>query len=829
MSDIQSTLTDEVPTDAQNQSIAEELAEEQEQISISKFFETNKQMLGFDSKSRAIITTVKEAVDNALDAAEAAEILPEIHINIEEVGSNYQVTITDNGPGIPKSNLPNVFASLLFGSRFNSRTQSRGQQGIGISSAVMYAQTTTGKAAKITSKTGDGKADYYELKIDTDENEPNLETHKKIDWDHPHGTRIVLEMEGNMRNRKKLHRYIRNTAVVNPHATITLKEPKETVKFERITTEIPEPPEEIKPHPHGIDMGILQEMLESTESYSLTGFLKEDFTRVGSKTAKNIIGEFYDFYFGRDYQLSTKFLEKESLKESIYDAISRKSADAKEMLATNISEDIVTQEGVSYTLLTQFVETCSDDVEDEFDERIGETVREKIKNSLWETLLSVQLQSVHTQVEEATSVRKDEDAVKLFAQELSQTEPFTANTDGLRFTKNNLLDAIETVANTVEDEKSVTFGETAQENIFTQIWEQTDRVDVEVPKVSTVLKNTEMTAALLAGMNSASVSAPPKKCLSPIGEELMEAGLKKGYDGAEFYAAATRSGDVANGSPFITEAGLAYGGNIEAEGEINLERFGNKVPLVFKPGGCIITTTIENINWRNYNLSQPGGSGLPDGPVILLVHVASTNIPFNSESKDAIASVPEISHEVEQAVRMVARKMESHINKQDSLKKRKQKKDSIGKIIPPMTQKFAKALNKPQIDSTQTIGKIMNNVSVFSTIDDSTGTLYIENNTDAKQTVSLNLSSPKSPYKLSGDYAKQKTDDDSFEYSWEISVNPSEKKEIEITSKAVTEMTVSISGLEEERFTYNTGVDGLDISELQVIPVSYDESSSTDA
>src|SRR3989344_8040200 len=134
---------------------ADELAKKQKDISVAEFFERNRHLLGFDNKRKALLTVVKEAVDNSLDACEEAKILPEINVQIVEMGNDrFRITIEDNGPGIIKKQIPNIFAKLLYGSKFHTMKQARGQQGIGISAAVLYAQLTTGRPAKIWSKTG---------------------------------------------------------------------------------------------------------------------------------------------------------------------------------------------------------------------------------------------------------------------------------------------------------------------------------------------------------------------------------------------------------------------------------------------------------------------------------------------------------------------------------------------------------------------------------------------------------------------------------------------------------------------------------------------------
>ena len=238
--------------------IAEELAESQRAISIAEFFEKNRHMLGFDSGARGLVTAVKEGVDNSLDACEEAGILPDIYVEIQERRDYYRVVIEDNGPGITRAQIPKIFGKLLYGSRFHIREQNRGQQGIGISAAVLYSQLTSGKPAKVTSRTqGSDEAKYFELIVDTDKNEPEISHEETQAWERPHGTRIELEMEANMRARQQLHDYIKHTAVVNPHARIELREPDGQFKYERATDQLPAETEEIRPHPHGVELGTL--------------------------------------------------------------------------------------------------------------------------------------------------------------------------------------------------------------------------------------------------------------------------------------------------------------------------------------------------------------------------------------------------------------------------------------------------------------------------------------------------------------------------------------------------------------------------------------------
>jgi len=272
--------------------IAEELAKKQREISVSEFFERNKQILGYDSATKALLTVVKEAVDNAADAAEEAEILPDIVVEVNKVDKDeFLVVVEDNGPGIVKREVPNVFGRLLYGSRFHSRRQARGAQGLGISGAVMYGQITTGKPSKIRSKTSDMDVAYeIELIIDTKKNRPDVVSEDFVVWEKSHGTRVEIPLRGRyVGGKQSVSEYLKACAIVNPHARITFKAPDgEVAVYERVTEEIPPKTKEIPPHPHGIELGTLMQMMKETNSYKLSAFLEEEFTRVSSRVAKEI-------------------------------------------------------------------------------------------------------------------------------------------------------------------------------------------------------------------------------------------------------------------------------------------------------------------------------------------------------------------------------------------------------------------------------------------------------------------------------------------------------------------------------------------------------------
>jgi DNA topoisomerase-6 subunit B len=271
---------------------AESLGRRQREISVSEFFRKNRHLLGFDNPAKALLTAIKEAVDNSLDACEEAGILPALEIAIEEQAEDrFKVSITDNGPGIVRAQIPKIFGKLLYGSKFHAMRQSRGQQGIGISAAGMYAQLTTGQPLRVTSRTGNRKAaHYFEIQIDTARNEPKVLVDREVEWDRDHGTRVELNLTGTYKKgRRSVDDYIVQTALANPHASVSYRPPKgEGYNRDRVTEELPREPLAIKPHPHGVELGALIAMLRNTRGRTLKTALQTDFSRVSDKVGEEI-------------------------------------------------------------------------------------------------------------------------------------------------------------------------------------------------------------------------------------------------------------------------------------------------------------------------------------------------------------------------------------------------------------------------------------------------------------------------------------------------------------------------------------------------------------
>ncbi|WP_456395832.1 DNA topoisomerase VI subunit B [Thermococcus sp.] len=272
---------------------SKELFKEFKIQSVSEFFRRNAAMLGYTGKIRSLTTVVHEAVTNSLDACEEAGILPYVRVEIEELGKeHYKIIVEDNGPGIPEKFITHVFGKMLAGTKAHRNIQSRGQQGIGISGAVMFAQITSGKATRVITSTGGDIIEAW-VKIDVEKNEGKIvRKQKKPNPTGWRGTRVELEVKGvrYVRSKQGVFWYLKLTAIANPHAHIELIEPDgKLITFPRSSDEVPKPPVEMKPHPRGVLTDDVYRMAKKTRKNSVKRFLISEFSRISDRKIDELV------------------------------------------------------------------------------------------------------------------------------------------------------------------------------------------------------------------------------------------------------------------------------------------------------------------------------------------------------------------------------------------------------------------------------------------------------------------------------------------------------------------------------------------------------------
>lgn len=268
--------------------------------STAEYFAKNLQQVGFSSPLKAVLTTLKEAVDNSLDACEAAKILPDLLVEVTKVGAGstkntdlIRIVVEDNGPGIDGDDLAKVYGEYLASSKFGRGQCSRGQQGIGISAATTWAQMTNARGVQVISKTKNmRKAVSAQVDVDIKSNTGTLRNKETIEWDRPHGTRVEFVLDGRIQLNGDggLVTYIEGTVLVNPHMTITYKlVENDYVTIARVSTDSPELPEATLPHPHTFKLGEFITHATLFGKVSLSKFLKTGFSRISDQSIKDFV------------------------------------------------------------------------------------------------------------------------------------------------------------------------------------------------------------------------------------------------------------------------------------------------------------------------------------------------------------------------------------------------------------------------------------------------------------------------------------------------------------------------------------------------------------
>ncbi|MGB7156931.1 MAG: DNA topoisomerase VI subunit B [Tepidisphaeraceae bacterium] len=586
------------PGGGKRRETAETMAAKQKDISVSEFFAKNRHLLGFDNPRKALLTTVKEAVDNSLDACEEAGILPNVTIVIEDLQpdrpanakqSRYRVTVVDNGPGIVRKQVENVFGRLLFGSKFHRLKMSRGQQGIGISAAGMYGLITTGKPMVIHTRPGAKKdAHHIELAMNTKTNRAEV-TVDDVTRDFPpvrlksikagtrdpgflnpedymSGTSVSIELEGRyQKGRGSVDEFLELTAIANPHARITFVPPSRVAA-------------------------------DDQEDLPL-GNAEKDATHA--------------------------------------DALTQEAAHAG--LAASAASDVQTPAGVDPTITTI--------------EKDGVIFFPRGTDQL---------------PPETHEIKPHPKGIELGILIQMMRDFEAGNKRG-----GTLFNFLQEEFSRVSPGKASEFCKACGTHSRTKV------SDLEPPQVE----------KLFGAFQESRLPAPPTDCLAPIGVRQMLAGMLKGVK-AEFYAASSREPDVYRGRPFQIEAGIAFGGELPVQDSARVIRFANRVPLLFQQSACSSFKAITETGWRNYNMSQPRGS-VPQGPLVIMIHMASVWVPFTSESKEAIADYDEIRKEMKLALMECGRKLGTYLRKRQKMQREAARRDVFERYI----GEISKAIN----------------------------------------------------------------------------------------------------------------------------------------
>jgi DNA topoisomerase-6 subunit B len=269
-----------------------------EQISPADFFYRNRDIAGFTNPARAIFSSVRELVENSLDASDQSRVPSNIYVRLSHDGEEsseeaevYRLRVEDNGSGIPARHIPSAFGQVLFGSKYKLK-QARGTFGLGGTMAILYGQITTHKPVNIASSTGTSRIYRYKMIIDIQRNRPIILDRKiQVNKDRWRGTMVEFHLEGDFsRAMPKILEYLKQTAVVTPYANLTFVDPKGRLyKFNRSTSKMPRSPKETLPHPHGVDVETVRRLIQITKCRNMIDFMKTHFHRIGERISQKFL------------------------------------------------------------------------------------------------------------------------------------------------------------------------------------------------------------------------------------------------------------------------------------------------------------------------------------------------------------------------------------------------------------------------------------------------------------------------------------------------------------------------------------------------------------
>ena len=259
--------------------------------STAEYFAKNLQQVGFSSPTKAVLTTLKEAIDNALDACEEAGIAPSLQVEVKRLGKGgarntdlVEVVVEDNGPGLDQQDLAKVFGEYLASSKFGRGRASRGQQGIGISAATTWAQLTHAAGVHVLSKTKKmRKALEAQVNVDIKGNKGLLKNKKMVEWKKPSGTKVAFRIDGRVQLNGDggLLTYLEGTTLLNPHLELRYRLlENEEVYIPRVSQEVPKVPQATLPHPHTMKLGEFITHGGIYRNVTFKKFLKTAFSRV---------------------------------------------------------------------------------------------------------------------------------------------------------------------------------------------------------------------------------------------------------------------------------------------------------------------------------------------------------------------------------------------------------------------------------------------------------------------------------------------------------------------------------------------------------------------
>ncbi len=575
------------------------------QISPSEFFYRNRDLAGFSNPTRSLYTSVREFVENALDACDQKKILPDIHLSIKAVDNekpdpkHYVLTVKDNGPGIDAEHIPLAFGTVLYGSKFGLK-QARGMFGLGATMAILYGQITTNKPVTVKSCSDGKTSDEFVMLLDIQKNKPVI-LKKTTKEGSKTGLSVSIVLEGDYSKAgSKIRDYVYQTSLITPYASIVFEDPSgEKFQYHRIVKDMPQPPTVIKPHPHGIDVETIRRMITDTHyqiptiDNKMIDKVKKELSLKKNLTPKEILERAQKRWSGISKPVRT-----------VISVMSFLNIDFEGLKKIRIDDIDIANKTITYW---DFGESQSH---------------------------AIELDSESPYYKQIASTVQGDTLLSFLTKRFQRVGPGTA-------------------------EK---FCEFAKFKPDKRIGSMTNE---ELVKLADALQKFE------------EFLAPDPSCLAPLGEEPLSKGIMKFFN-PEFAAVWQRNASAYSGFPFVVEMGVAYGGDIPANG-LKVYRFANRIPLLYDEGSDVVLKIVNETDWSRYKIKG-------DPPLVIISHICSTRIPYKTVGKENVADRPELERELKNALQYLARKLAVHMSRQGAADMAKKRANLYSKYVPLIAQ-----------------------------------------------------------------------------------------------------------------------------------------------
>ncbi|GAB4304957.1 MAG: hypothetical protein Kow0069_00070 [Promethearchaeota archaeon] len=662
-----------------------------------------------------------------------------LRASMERGGQMYCFEIFDNGTGMIPEDLTK-FGKYLASSKSQKLKQTRGSQGFGSPSAFSDAQNTTGKPIVVVSKHA---SELYATATQFYTTSKNAKKYTfppaEISVSFNHGTYVKLFYINTPYRRGFADKYIRQTAILNPHVTIIFIEPQTKKKereagktqkvtiFPRLVSKFPEEPTYALPHPGSVNIGDFQDLIRTSENLTVSAFLTENFVRLSSSLAKKII-KTAERGLCRHHamvQLKNAFCSKVAapgepvfyLSEEL--RVFGRSTKKRKTWVVRVADTKERAEelGPYFQIVGKILE-----LEKKIDQERRKIAKleqaaenEQVKKTQREIQKEISALQKSSK-EKLKEIEKLEAELSKFLVPIAETFP-EVSTEDPNWQK--LVDVVEEILVSKTKPRDCTRNQIEQ--IFVAFKEQnylSPPTDTAIPVGSDVLENvlikeygldipqrldyflrtkeplepveeeddvrsimSSLTSPVLApeGGVSATAAKVPNPLSATDYEEAMDFVEEARSISDDFVAGETRDPTSGKGLAFVVEAAVAISPKIPyaRQAQDVLARYVNRTPKLRDNADCAIYQAVARVNWKNYKV-ETFESGIPRGNIRIFVNVSGpfVHLMFKSQSKNALASDENLMKEIKLCMESIGRRVRAYLNKKVSREKR-QKRSSI--------------------------------------------------------------------------------------------------------------------------------------------------------